>query len=89
MKGLDRFLKMWERTVRQTADIDDVGAICSQPPGSFHNFIRRHQCGIDDLGEDEDVVPGQISRPSDLSEEFRQIREFVGTAFEARAEIVR
>ena len=75
--------------IRQTANVDDVGAGRSHCRRTRDNRVHVECRRIDDFGEDPDVVAGQIDAAAVPSEKSRQILHFIGAANERDAKFRR
>ena len=79
--------EMRERRVRQTAEIDHVGARRPHGGGARENGIDGQGRRIDDLGEYAHVLTGEIETAAVLSEVCRQVLQFLRPALEPDAEV--
>ena len=89
LDGADAVFEMRKPLVRQTAEIDDVGAGSRHPERARNDRIDRQCRSVDDLGEDAHVVSRKIDFSRALAEESRQILQFVGPALEGHPEFAR
>ena len=89
LDGANAVFEMRKPLVRQTAEIDDVGAGSRHPERARNDRIDRQCRSVDDLGEDAHVVAREIDCARASAEENRQILQFVGSALEARPEFGR
>ena len=80
---------MRESGVGQAAEIDDVGALRDEALGAPEDRLGRQHRRIDDLGEDRDVVAGQVDRSGAASEISGQVDDLVGAALDRHAEMRR
>ena len=82
----DGLLEMRERRVRQATEIDHIGAALGIVLRALDDGLDRERGGIDDLGEDLDVVFGHVGGLARPAEILRDVLELVGPAQERHAE---
>src|SRR6476469_5647429 len=78
---------MRKRGVRQTSEIDHVGARRPHGHGARENGIDGQGGRVDDLGEYAHVLTGEIETAAMLSEVSRQVLQFLGSSLEPNAEV--
>ena len=78
--------QMREGSIGQAAEIDDIGAFAHIILGALEDCIDGHGRGIDNLGEDLDVVFGHVRRLARAAEIAGDVLELVGAAHEGHAE---
>ena len=83
----DRVFKMRERRVRQATEIDHIGALAAQRPRPRQKRLDGQRRGVDDLGEDADIVVREIGRRAAPPKIGRQIADFVGSAHDRNAKL--
>ena len=71
MQRRDGFFEMRKRPVRQTAEIDDIGALIAQIPRSIEDLIDGEQGGIDDLSKDRHILLRKVEGLFGFAEKFR------------------
>ena len=86
LQRLDGFLQMRKGRVRQTAEVDHIGALLHVILRALHDRLDGERRGIDDLGEDLNVVFGHVGGLARPAEILRDVLEFVGPAQERHAE---
>ncbi len=79
---------MMERRVRQTAEINDVGAAGDEFMRLEQDIGDAHLRGVDDLGEDLHVVARQIGRRAAATEIGGKIGDLFRSPLEGDAEIL-
>ena len=77
---------MRKRRVGQAAEIDHVGAALHIVLRALDDRFDGQRRGIDDLGEDLDVVFGHVGGLARAAEKERDVLELVGAAQERHAE---
>ena len=87
LDGANAVFEMRKPLVRQTAEIDDVGAGSGHPERARNDRIDRQCRSLDDLGEDAHIVAREIDGARPPAEKSRQILQFVGSALEGAARI--
>src|SRR5205085_3709886 len=89
VQGGDRILEMGEGRAGQAAEIDDIRTLIGELAGTRQNALDREMRGLDDLGEDADVVAAEIDAEALLAEMRRQIVEILGPALDRHTKLVR
>ena len=67
-----RLLQMRKRRIGQAAEIDDIGAFVRQVLGALQDRLDGQRRGVDDLGEDLDVVFGHVGGLARAAEKARE-----------------
>lgn len=89
LQSSNHLFEVRERGIRQAPDVDDVRAIPSIVLRLANNAIHAEFWRISNLGENADIVVGQVADPGFPSEEFGEITKLIGTAFERDTETFR
>ena len=86
LERADAVLEMGKRRIRQATKIDDIRARGRHRKRAIQDLVDRQSRGVDDLGEDADVMTGKIDLVCGRAEKRRQIVQLIGAAFEDDAE---
>jgi hypothetical protein len=82
----DRLLEMRKGRVGQAAEIDHISATLHVAFRALHDGVHGKRGGIDNLGEDLDVVFGHVGRLPRAAEKNGNVLQLVGPAQEGHAE---
>ena len=85
LQRLHRVFEMGKRRIRQAAEIDHIRAAMTIVFGTGEDILDAHGGGVDDLGEDVDVVFGHIRRTARPAEKDRNVLHLVGAALDRHA----
>ncbi len=87
-KRADRFFQMRKGRVGQAAEVDDVGAFPAIVLRALDDRLDRQRRGIDDLGEDLDIVFGHVDGLGGAAEKLRNVFQLIRPAHKGYAEFL-